>query len=58
MERVQRGVATMKLIRELAWILAIKLVALTAIYFLFFAAPPRIDASRPFAPDASFVSQR
>lgn len=28
-----------KLVRELAWVLAVKLVALTAIYFLFFAAP-------------------
>jgi hypothetical protein len=31
-----------KLVRELAWVLAIKLVALTAIYFLFFATPARI----------------
>jgi hypothetical protein len=32
-----------KLVRELAWVLAIKLVALTAIYFLFFASPVRVS---------------
>ena len=50
--------AKSKLVRELAWVLVIKLAALTAIYFAFFATPPRIDASRPFTPDSSFASQR
>ena len=39
-----------KLVRDLAWALAIKLIALTAIYFLFFAAPARIDPARNLMP--------
>jgi hypothetical protein len=31
-----------KLVRELAVVLAIKLIALTVIYFLFFAVPARV----------------
>jgi hypothetical protein len=33
---------------DVAGALAVKLLALTAIYFLFFAAPPKIDATRLF----------
>ncbi len=46
-----------KLALNVAGALAVKLVALMAIYFLFFASPPKIDPNAPFAPTAS-ASQR
>jgi len=36
---------------DLAGVMAIKLIALAAIYYLFFAAPPKVDAARHLAPD-------
>ncbi len=47
-----------KLARDLIWVSVIKLLALSAIYFLFFASPPRIDAARHFAPAAVTASER
>jgi hypothetical protein len=34
-----------RLFRDLLWVTFVKLVALTAIYFLFFGSPARIDAA-------------
>jgi hypothetical protein len=47
-----------KLVRDLIWVSAVKLLALTAIYFLFFASPPHIDAARYLASPATAASDR
>jgi hypothetical protein len=45
-----------KLFRDLLWVMAVKLVALMAIYFLFFGSPARIDAARHLLVDASTIT--
>jgi hypothetical protein len=47
-----------RLFRDLVWVTAIKLLALTAIYFVFFASPARIDMARHIAPVFASDNQR
>jgi hypothetical protein len=44
------------LLRDLLWVTAVKLVALAAIYFLFFASPAQIDAAHHLLIDASAIA--
>jgi hypothetical protein len=54
----KRGMPERKLFRDLVWVTVVKLLALTAIYFLFFVSPAPVDVARHFAPALSADLQR